>query len=315
MTKPFRFAVQLERPAEGRNWADSCRELEDLGYSSVLVPDHLDEGLGPISAMATAAAVTTDLRVGSLVFDCDFRHPAFLARELATIDQISDGRLEVGIGAGWKRADYDCSGIPMDPPGVRVSRMIEHARILKSYLTGEAVDHQGEHYEVTGLPADIATHSPGGPPFIIGGGAPRLLRFAGSFADIVGVNPSIHSGEIDSEAARDGMPERIDQKFSWVAEGAGERTDGRGLDDIEFNAWLAAAEITDDRDGVAAMLGELFGVDPATGLESPIVLAGTEAQVIEDLQARRARWGYSYTVIPGDRARAFAPVVAALVGT
>lgn len=315
MTKPFRFAVQLEAPLEGRTWTDSCRELEDLGYSSLLVPDHLDEGLGPIAAMAAAAAVTTELRVGALVLDCDFRHPAVLARELATIDQLSAGRLEVGIGAGWKRTDYDCSGIPMDRPGVRVSRMIEHARILKAYLSGNQVDLNGEHYEVTGLPADISTHVPGGPPFLIGGGATRLLRFAGGFADIVGVNPSIHSGEIDAAAARDGMPERIDEKFSWVREGAAGRPEGSGFEDIEFNAWLAAAEITDDRDSIAEMLGEMFGVEPGTGLESPIVLVGTRSQVTEDLQARRERWGYSYTVIPGDRAHDFAPVVGALTGT
>lgn len=315
MPKPFRFAVQLEGPLEGRTWAESCRVLEDLGYSSVLVPDHLDEGLGPIAAMASAAAVTTELRVGALVLDCDFRHPALLARELATIDQLSEGRLEVGIGAGWKRVDYERSGIPMDRPGVRVSRMIEHGRILREYLSGNQVDLHGEYYDVSALPADIATHSPGGPPFIIGGGAPRLLRFAGGFADIVGVNPSIHSGEIDTEAARDGMPERIDEKFSWVREGAAGRTDGTGFDDIEFNAWLAVAEITEDRDAVAALLGEMFGVEPGTGLESPIVLAGTESQVAEDLRARRERWGYSYTVIPGDRVHDFAPVVGKLTGT
>lgn len=315
MTKPFRFAVQLETPFEGRTWADSCRELEDLGYSSLLVPDHLDEGLGPIAAMASAAAVTTHLRVGALVLDCDFRHPAVLARELATIDQLSGGRLEVGVGAGWKRTDYEYSGIPMDRPGVRVSRMIEHARVLKAYLSGNQVDHDGEHYGVSGLPADISTHAPGGPPFMIGGGAPRLLRFAGGFADIVGVNPSIHSGEIDAEAARDGMPERIDEKFSWVAEGASDRDGGSGFDDIEFNAWLAAAEITEDRDGIAELLGEMFGVEPGTGLESPVVLVGTESQVTENLHARRERWGFSYTVIPGDKAHDFAPVVGALTGT
>lgn len=314
MPNTFRFAVQLEGPLEGRTWADSCRMVEDLGYSSVLVPDHLDEGLGPIAAMAAAAAATTELRVGALVLDCDFRHPALLARELATIDQLSEGRLEVGIGAGWKRTDYECSGIPMDPPGVRVSRMIEHARILKGYLSGNQVDLHGEHYDVNGLAADIPTHSEGGPPFIIGGGAPRLLRFAGGFADIIGVNPSIHSGEIDTEAARDGMPERIDEKFSWVREGVADRTDGSGFGDIEFNAWLAAAEITEDRDAVGEALGEMFGVDPGTGLESPIVLVGTESQVTEDLLARRERWGYSYMVVPGGKARDFAGVVGALTG-
>ncbi len=315
MTKPFRFAAQLNGPLEGRTWADSCRLLEDLGYSTMFVPDHLDEGIGPIAAMATAATATTHLRVGSLVLDCDFRHPAVLVRELATIDQMSGGRLEVGIGAGWKRTDYERSGIAMDRPGTRVSRMIEHARILRGFLSGETVDLDGEHYDITDLPADISAHNPGGPPFLIGGGAPRLLRFAGGFADIVGVNPSIRSGEIDAEAARDGMPERIDEKFSWVAEGAAERGEGSGVDDIEFNAWLAAAEISDDREGLALLLGEMFGVEPGTGLESPMVLVGTESQVIEDLVSRRDRWGYSYTVIPGDKAEDFAPVVATLTGT
>ena len=128
--KPFRFAAQLNEPLFGLSWADTCREIEDLGYSTVFVPDHFDEGLGPISAMAMAAAVTTELNVGALVLDCDFRHPAVTGRELATIDALSEGRLEVGLGAGWKRSDYDYSGIPMDRPGVRVSRMIEHATIL-----------------------------------------------------------------------------------------------------------------------------------------------------------------------------------------
>lgn len=312
--KPFRFAAQLNEPLFGLSWADTCREIEDLGYSTVFVPDHFDEGLGPISAMAMAAAVTTELNVGALVLDCDFRHPAVTGRELATIDALSEGRLEVGLGAGWKRSDYDYSGIPMDRPGVRVSRMIEHATILRGLFTTEAVTFDGEHYQVADLPGQPRPHRPEGPPFLIGGGAPRLLRFAGSFADIVGVNPSIHSGEIDSAAAQDGMPERIDEKFAWVGEGAQKRPDGKDVADIEFNAWLAAAEITDDRDSVGALLGELFGVEPGTGLESPMVLVGTTSQVAEDLQHRRERWGYSYTVIPGDKARDFAPVVADLSG-
>ncbi len=312
---PFRFAAQLNEPLHGMSWADTCREVEDLGYSTVFVPDHFDEGLGPISAMAMAAAATTTLRVGALVLDCDFRHPAVTGRELATIDALSEGRLEVGLGAGWKRTDYDHSGIPMDRPGVRVSRMMEHAAILRGLFTSESVTFDGEHYQVRDLPGEPRPHAEAGPPFLIGGGAPRLLRFAGGFADIVGVNPSIHSGEIDGEAARDGMPERIDEKFSWVAEGAASRADGKSRDDIEFNAWLAAAEITEDREGVGAMLGELFGVEPGTGLESPMVLVGTHSEVADELRHRRERWGYSYTVIPGDKARDFAPVVAELSGS
>ena len=254
--------------------------------------------------------MTSTLRVGSLVLACDYRHPAILARELATIDAISNGRLEVGIGAGWKRLDYERSGLAMDAPGVRVGRMIEHARILKALFAEEPVTFAGEHYRITDLPGTPRPHTPGGPPFLVGGGAPRLLRFAGGFADIVGVNASIHSGEIDTAAANDALPERIDRKVGWVREGAGSR-----FADIEINAWLAAAEITDATDAVADIVGQLFGADPAEVLESPLTLIGSVAECAERLLARRERWGYSYTVIPGDKARDFAPLVARLTGS
>src|SRR5947209_1838223 len=132
--RPFRFGADLQAALPDRTFADSAREIESLGFSTVFVPDHFDEGLGPITAMTIAAGATTTLNVGSLVLDCDFRHPAVLARELASIDLLSGGRLEVGLGAGWKRLDYDRSGIPMDSPKVRVDRMIEHTQILKGLL-------------------------------------------------------------------------------------------------------------------------------------------------------------------------------------
>ncbi|MEJ5255570.1 MAG: TIGR03621 family F420-dependent LLM class oxidoreductase [Acidimicrobiales bacterium] len=311
MTHPrrFRFAAELHEPLPGRTWLDSVRELEDLGYSTLFLPDHFDEGPGPISMTAAAAAVTSTLRVGVLVFDCDFRHPAVLARELATIDLISHGRLEVGLGAGWKRADYERSGIPMDRPGVRVSRLIEYTAVLKGLFAGGPFSFRGEHYTITELEAMPAPHRPGGPPIIIGGGAPRVLRFAGATADIVGVNASIHSGEIDAEAARDALADRIDEKVRWVREGAGER-----FADLELNAWLAVAQVTEDSAGFAAALAPGFGAEPESVLESPLTLIGSAAEIGERLHERRERWGYSYHVIPGDQARAFAPIVASLTG-
>src|SRR5438067_459115 len=147
--RPFRFGVDLQGALPGRSFADSARELEGLGYSTAFVPDHFDEGLGPITAMAVAAAATTTLNVGPLVLDCDFRHPAVLARELASIDVLSEGRLEVGLGAGWKRLDYDRSGIPMDPPGIRVDRMIEHATVLKGLFAEGPFTFAGTHYSIT----------------------------------------------------------------------------------------------------------------------------------------------------------------------
>lgn len=306
----FRFGVEIWAPFEGSTWADTAREVESLGYSTLFVPDHFDEGLGPITAMASAAAVTSTLRVGALVFDCDFRHPAVLARELASIDLLSEGRLEVGLGAGWKRLDYDRSGIPMDRPGVRVSRLIEYTKIVKALFAEEPVTFHGEQYRITDLPGTPRPHTQGGPPILIGGGAPRLLKFAGATADIVGVNASIHSGEIDTAAAHDAMPARIDEKLGWVREGAGARFDA-----LELNAWLAAAELTDDTAGVADVMGQLFSADPKDVLASPLTLVGSIAECADRLRERRERWGYSYTVIPGEKARDFAPLVAQLAGS
>jgi probable F420-dependent oxidoreductase len=308
-SRRFRFAVECHAPFEGRSFPDTAREAEALGYSTLFVPDHFDEGLGPIAAMATAAAATSTLRVGALVLDCDFRHPAVLARELASIDMLSEGRLEVGLGAGWKRLDYERSGIPMDAPKVRVDRMIEHTRVLQALFAGEPVTFKGEHYEITDLDGTPKPHRAGGPPILIGGGAPRVLRFAGANADIVGVNASIHSGEIDTAAAHDALPERIDEKVEWVRDGAGKR-----FADLELNAWLAVAEVTDDGATFAEGLAAVFESDPKDIVSSPLTLVGSATEIADRLHERRDRWGYSYTVIPGDKAHDFAPIVAELTG-
>lgn len=305
----LRFATELHAPFPGMTWVESAREIEQLGYSTVFVPDHFDEGPGPVAAMAAFAAATSTLNVGALVLDCDFRHPAVLARELATVDVIAEGRLEVGLGAGWKAADYDRSGIAMDRPGVRVGRLMEHAAVLRGLWADGPFSFDGEHYRITDLDGTPAPSRRGGPPILVGGGAPRLLSWAGATADIVGVNASIHSGEIDQAAAQDALADRIDEKLTWVRDGAGDR-----FDDVEINAWLATAELTDDPT-VPATMAELFGTDEASFRRSPLALVGSPGDVAEMLHEPRERWGYSYHVIPGDRAHAFAPVVAELTGT
>ena len=305
----FRFAVELAEPFAGRDWLDTVREVEQLGYSTVFVPDHFDEGPGPIAAMAAFAAVTSTINVGALVLDCDFRHPVPLARDLATIDLIAEGRLEVGLGAGWKSLDYERSGIPMDRPGVRVTRLQEHTAVLRGLWSDGPFSFAGEHYTVTDLDGTPPPHREGGPPVLVGGGAPRLLRWAGATADIVGVNASIHSGEIDADAAADAQAERIDEKVAWVREGAGER-----FADLELNAWLAAVELTEDPATVEAVAA-LFGVDAEAMATSPLALVGPAGAVADRLHERRERWGYSYHVIPGDRAVEFAPLVASLAGS
>ena len=151
----FRFGAQLHQPLPGLTWAESARRLEELGYSTLFLPDHFGEQLAPIAAMTAAAAATDTLRVGTLVFDNDYRHPVVLAKEMATIDLLFEGRCEVGMGAGWMRTDYEQSGIPMDRPGVRVDRLMEGAAIVKGLWSGEPVRHEGAHYTITdmvGLP-------------------------------------------------------------------------------------------------------------------------------------------------------------------
>jgi len=307
---PFRFAADLQEPFPDRSLADTAREMEALGYSTVFVPDHFDEGLGPITAMATAAAATTTLHVGPLVLDCDFRHPAVLARELASIDVLSEGRLEVGLGAGWKRLDYDRSGIPMDAPKVRVDRMIEHAKVLKGLFAGGPFSFSGDHYTITDLEGTPAPHRRGGPPILVAGGAKRVLRFAGEVADIVGVNASIHSGEVDTAAAQDSLASRFDEKVAWVREGAGDR-----FDSLEINAWIAVASLTDDGDAFAEAVAPLYETDAASVRSSPLTLIGSVEEISQMLHDRRERWGYSYIVLPGAQARELAPIVEALAGT
>jgi probable F420-dependent oxidoreductase len=307
--RPFRFGADLQAPLPDRSFADSARELEALGFSTMFVPDHFDEGLGPIAAMATAAAATTTLHVGTLVLDCDFRHPAVLARELASIDALSEGRLEVGLGAGWKRLDYVRSGIPMDSPKVRVDRMIEHATILKGLFADGTFSFAGDHYTINELDGTPAPHRPGGPPILIAGGAQRVLRFAGAIADIVGVNASIHSGEVDTAAAQDSLATKFDEKVGWVRAGGGDR-----FDDIELNAWIAIASLTDDGAATAEALAPIYETDAASVRSSPLTLIGSVGEITDMLHERRERWGYSYIVLPGAQAHEFASVVAALTG-
>ena len=176
------------------------------------------------------------------MLDCDFRHPAVLARELATIDLLSEGRLEVGLGAGWKRLDYDRSGIPMDPPKVRVDRMIEHTKILQQLFAGETVTFAGEHYQITELDGTPRPHRPAGPPILIGGGATRVLRFAGATADIVGRE---RVGPLRRDRRRGRR--RTGCRSASTRRSAGcARARAHRFDDLEINAWLAVAEVTDD---------------------------------------------------------------------
>jgi probable F420-dependent oxidoreductase len=305
---PFRFGVEMMEPFAGMSWAESARELEALGYSTLFAPDHFDEGFGPLTAMATAAAATTELTVATAVFAADFRHPAVLARELASIDLLSEGRLEVGLGAGYQVDDYRGSGIAMDPPKVRVDRLIEYVAVLRGLFADGPFTYAGEHFQIDALDGTPHPFTPGGPPIFVAGGGPRMLRFAAHEADIVGVNPSLPTSEKRAEARHDGVADRIDEKFALIREAAGERYDG-----LIFHGWLQAAEITDDGRAAATAIGAaLGGLDADDVLESPFVLLGSVEEIVTKLHERRERWGYSYYTVQQPAAQEFAAVLAAL---
>ena len=312
MTHPrtFRFGVQLSQADSGDAWAAAARQAEDLGYSTLFVPDHLDDQLAPVPAMMAAADATTDLKVGTLLFDNDYKHPVVLAKEAATIDVLSGGRTEFGLGAGWMRSDYEQSGIPYDEPAVRVDRMEEGLAIIKGLFGDGPVDFAGEHYTITGLEGTPKPIQRPGPPILIGGGRPRVLGIAAREADIVGINPTIKSGVVDADAAKDASPEATDRKLGWIKEAAGER-----FDELELNMLIFVAAVTDDRRAFAELLAGGFGVTPEEALDIPHALFGSVEEIGEGLERTRERWGVSYFVVQGlDAMTQLAPVVARMTG-
>jgi probable F420-dependent oxidoreductase len=314
--RPFRFGVHTSNAADGKAWADAARRYEDLGFSVLLLRDHFDDQLGPIAAMATAAAVTTSLRVGCLVFDNDYRHPLVLAKELATIDKLSGGRCEVGLGAGWMAPDYEQAGMPFDPPGERVSRMIEGVAVMKGLFADGPFDFTGEHYTITGHDAQPKPVQRPHPPIMIGGGGRRVLTFAAREADIIGLNPVKRSNE---EWADQNIPDATavatDRKVAWIRDAAGAR-----FDELELSIVAPFVVETDDRDGLAASLvggldtGDL-DTSPANVLASPYVALGTIDQICDTLRERRERWGISYYVFNDEAVDTVAPIVEQLRGT
>ncbi|MCB1038389.1 MAG: TIGR03621 family F420-dependent LLM class oxidoreductase [Acidimicrobiales bacterium] len=305
----FRFGIQLHTAPSGAAWADLARRAEDLGFDTLFLPDHFGDQLAPIPAMAAAAAATSTLKVGCLVFDNDYKHPVVLAKELATIDVLSGGRLEIGLGAGWMLTDYEQAGIPYDPGKVRVDRFHEGLQIIKGLLGPDPVTFEGEHYEIRGLDG-LPKPVQGRPPVLVGGGLKRMLTIAGREADIVGINPTMPNGAADADAARTGTAALTDEKLQWVKDAAGSR-----YEDLEINLLSLGCFVTDDRQGLAEQFAPLFGLTPAELLEFPHALVGTHAQIAETIQARRDRWDASYIVVQADAMDAMAPIVAELAGT
>ena len=307
---PFRFAVQTQNATDLAAWRQRARDAEAMGYSALLVPDHFTEQWGPLVALAAAAEATDRLRVGALVFDNDFRHPMELAKEIATLDLLYDGRVEFGLGAGWMRTDYEQSGIPYDEPGVRVDRMAEAITVLKGLWSGEPVTFTGAHYTLTNAVGQPAPHTKPHPTICIGGGSKRVLSIAAREADIVGFNASLRAGYVGPEVAATAVPERFDERVQWVRDAAGAR-----FDQLELQCHTSFASVVPNRAEVVEGMASMFGVSPEVAIDIPIVLIGTVEEICETLQARRERWGFSYWIINDDAMADFAPVVERLAGT
>jgi len=306
-TRPFRFTVQashLASPAELRPLARRC---EDAGVAALTVADHLDDQLSPLVALMAAADATTTLRVGSLVFSNDYRHPALLAKEVATLDQLSGGRLEFGLGAGWKLTDYQAAGLPLDKPSVRIERLDEALTVIRALWSGHPVHHAGTHYTIDGLTlAPLPLQQPG-PPIWVGGGGRKVLEVAARHADVIHLNPSLPAGVIDHRAGPSATEAATHAKLAWVRDAAGDR-----FDELEIGVRIHLAIVSDERDSLYDALSAGLGLSPAEGRGSPHALVGTVTQIADDLIERRERFGISNIGISASALAEMAPVIARL---
>jgi probable F420-dependent oxidoreductase len=306
----FRFGVACSKGRSSREFTELARKAETLGYSTLFVPDHfVEHDLAPTVALAHAAAVTDRLRVGTFVLANDYKHPVVCAREMASLDLLSDGRLELGIGAGWMTADYEKAGIPLDRPGVRIARLAEAITIMKGLFSPGPFTFHGEHYRITeldGMPKPVQQPV----PFFVGGGAPKILALAAREAQIVGINANLRSGDGTSpDAARSMTPAATDQKIGWVRDASGER-----FDDLELQALVGFVYVTDDAKRILEGIADAFGVSVDDARVAPPCLVGSEDEMVASLEERRERWQMSYHVIDDGSMEAFAPIVERLAG-
>jgi probable F420-dependent oxidoreductase len=295
----LRFGIVSESVREGRAWLDFARQVEDSGIDVLLLRDHFSAGafgqqLAPFTGLAAAAAATTRLRLGTMVLSNDFRHPAILAHEAASLHLVSGGRFELGIGAGWYQPEYQAAGIAFDPAGQRISRLDESLSIIKGLLAGTPVRHAGDFYRIDGLDLDVLpTPRPSSPRLLVGAGGPRMLRLAARHADIVGVLPAPIRDSTDSDDPRDRLPAAFDAKIRVVREAAGGR-----FGNLEINAF-GTFIITDERRAETENLivrRGWTGIDVETVWQMPTIFIGSPQQIRSDLRARQERFGLSYLV-------------------
>jgi probable F420-dependent oxidoreductase len=325
MTRPMRFGL-IASANNASELVELGREADLAGYSTIALNDHFNSTVAPLLGLQAIATATSNVRLSTAVLNQDLRHPAVLAKELATLDVLSGGRLEVGLGAGWVHADYAQSGISFDDASKRIARLRETIEILKSLFSTRACTFAGEHFTITELEGTPATIQPGGPPIMIGGGGAKILSMAARHADIIQVlGASFGTGGAvvgDLSSFRvDAFAERVE----WISAAAGDR-----FADIELSLMLVFAAITDDAEAAARGFldflsatvsrygGEVGDVDVRlqTLLDSPVVAIGTLDEICDKLRMLRDTLGFTYFVMPyGARPADFSPIVQRLTGT
>ena len=307
----FRFGVQVSKASTATDWAELARRVEGAGYDVLTMPDHFTDQLAPMPALMAAASATTTLRVGALVFDNDYKHPVVMAKELATMDVLSNGRTEIGLGAGWMISDYEEAGIQYDSPKVRIDRFIEGMAIIKGVMQDGPFSFSGDHYTITNYEGHPKPVQRPVPPILIGGGGKRVLSFAAREADIIGINGTLTAGVVGPEALSTMTAESVDEKVNIVADVA---TSAGRLNDIEMNIRTFFVKVTDDRNKTVDGISQMFGVSREMIDSSPFALIGSVESCIEQLLERREKWGISYTIVGAENIDECTPIVAALSG-
>jgi probable F420-dependent oxidoreductase len=291
MYQPFRFGVVASAAESSTMWVATARRAEELGYATLLVVDRIGMGLAPFAALAVAAQATKSLRVGTFVICNDYRHPAVLAKEAATLDLLSEGRFELGLGAGVGPSDYNQMGIPFESAGTRVGRLEESLQIIKQLFTEDVVNFPGKYYTISGMRGLPRPLQRPHPPILLGSSGKRMLSIAARLADIITIMPDWKIRGVD-EAHRD-----MQQKLAWVQENAGER-----YAHLQFCQTIYNIQITDNQ----------VPASPPPGMPPMPMLSMSTEQAIEHLLKLRATYGHNYFQIHTGQMENFAPVVARL---
>ncbi len=320
--RPFRFAVQSFSADSATTWRDRARKVEDLGYATLHLADHIlgpgpaiastnhpIQDLAAVPAIAAAAAATTTLRVGCRVFCIDYRHPVMLVKEAATLDLLSDGRLELGLGAGWLQAEYAAIGLDFDPPGTRIDRLEEVLGLIDTLMAPGEAKVSGAHVHAEGFEGAPQPVQKPRPPVLIGGGSRRVLSLAARRADIVSFNFNNRSGVLGADGMKSGTADATATKVGWVREAAADRQA-----DLELEIGAYFTFVTDDARGMAGGMGKAMGLSADEMLAHPHGLIGSVDAIVEELERRREAYGISYITIGDNVIDAFAPIVARLTG-